>query len=375
MLQKTGMINNQLFTPFTFKLSGRQMPNRIALAPMTNMQSHEDGTLSDDEYNWLIRRAAEGFGMIITCASHVAKDGQGWKGELGVYDDRHVPGLTRLATGIHAYGSLAVLQIFHGGARSAGNLTGIQPWSASEHMMPHAKEPVKVREATTGDITGVIEAFVAAAKRAHSAGFDGVELHGAHGYLLHQFLSTATNKRTDEWGGSFENRIRLLRTILKNIKAEVSTNFMVGVRLSPEDKYTFQGIDFDESLALAKILAQENADYIHLSPWDAFKKPEKYADGEKALISFFREAIPDTPIMVAGNIWSGHDAEKAIALGADIVAIGQAAIGHADWPTLVRDKSFEPSRPPYPVSHLLQQGLSATFVEYMKRWKNFVVAE
>ena len=367
------MSQNRLFTPFTFSASSKQMQNRIALAPLTNLQSHEDGTLSDDEYNWLVRRAKENFSMVITCAANVSADGQGWKGELGIYDDKDTEGLTRLAQGIKQYGSLAVVQIFHGGARSPENLIGTQPWSASAHTMPHAKVPVEVRAATLQDINRVIEHFVAAAKRAEQAGFDGVELHGAHGYLLHQFLSTATNHRTDEWGGSFENRSRLLRTVLQKIKAVVKKDFMVGVRLSPEDKYSFEGIDFDESVALAKLLAQDGVDYIHLSPWEAAKKPEKYATGDKALITYFREAVPVTPIVVAGKIWTRADAEKVIDLGADIVAIGMAAIAHANWPTLAKENSAEPSRPPFTAAHLLKQELSTPFVEYMKRWKGFVL--
>jgi len=365
------MSEDQLFTSFAFSKTGKTMHNRIALAPLTNMQSHEDGTLSDDEFNWLVRRAKEGFGMIITCAANVSKDGQGWKGELGIYDDKHIEGLTRLADEIKKYNSLSIVQIFHGGARSAENLIGTQPWSASAHIMPHAKVPVQVREATTNDIQQVIEAFVAAAKRAETCGFDGVELHGAHGYLLHQFLSTVTNQRTDEWGGSFENRSRLLRTILQKIKSVVSKSFIVGVRISPEDKYTFQGIDIDESVILAKALAAEGADYIHLSPWDAFKKPDKYSEGNKTLLEYFRKALPDTPIIVAGNIWNRADAEKALTLGADVVAIGKAAIAHANLPTLMKDK-VEPSRPPYTVEHLQQQQLGLPFIEYMKRWKDFV---
>jgi 2,4-dienoyl-CoA reductase-like NADH-dependent reductase (Old Yellow Enzyme family) len=368
------MSQNQLFTPFTFPASGKQMRNRISLAPLTNLQSHEDGTLSDEEYHWLVRRAKENFGMVITCAANVSADGQGWKGELGIYDDKHTAGLTRLAQGIKQYGSLAVVQIFHGGARSPENLIGTQPWSASAHTMPHAKVPVEVRAATLEDIDRVLNDFTAAALRAEQAGFDGVELHGAHGYLLHQFLSTVTNKRTDEWGGSFENRNRLLRTVLQRIKAVVKKDFMVGVRLSPEDKYSFEGIDFDESLALAKLLAQDGADYIHLSPWEAAKKPEKYASGNKALITYFREAVPQTPIIVAGKIWTRADAEHALALGADVVAVGMAAIAHANWPALVKENA-EPSRPPFTPAHLLQQELGAPFVEYMKRWKGFVAAD
>lgn len=361
----------QLFTPFTFPRSGRQMPNRIALAPLTNQQSHDDGTLGDDEYNWLVRRAKENFGMIITCAANVSADGQGWKGELGIYDEKHLPGLTRLSQGIKQYGALAIVQIFHGGDRSPEQLIGTQPWSASPHLMPHAKVPVPVRGATLEDIARVMNDFVTAAKRAHSAGFDGVELHGAHGYLLHQFFSTVTNQRTDEWGGSFENRSRLLRTILRKIREAVPANFMVGIRLSPEDKYTFQGIDFDDSLALVKVLADEGADYIHLSPWDAFKKPEKYPDGDKYLIQYFREVLGNTPILVAGKIWTRADAERAIELGASVVALGMAAIAHANWPALAK-QNIEPQRQPFSVEHLLQQNLSPIFVEYMKRWKGFV---
>lgn len=366
------MSSAKLFTPFHFPDTDKTMPNRIALAPLTNLQSNTDGTLSDDEFKWLQRRAKEGFGLISTCAAYVAEDGKGWDGELGIAHDSHLPGLTRLAEGIHKYNSLALVQIFHGGARSPQECTGTQPWSASAHTMPHPKKPVEVRAATSDDINRAIADFVSAAERAEQAGFDGVELHGAHGYLLHQFLSTATNMRSDEWGGSLENRSRLLRIILQKIKAVTSKNFLLGVRLSPEDKYTFKGIDFDESLQVAQWLAADGAAFIHLSPWDAFKKPDKYAEGDKALITYFREALPHTPLMVAGNIWSRTDAEKALELGADIVAIGKAAIAHANWPTLVKDFTVQPAPQPYSVQHLKEQDLSPVFINYMKRWKGFV---
>ncbi len=376
LMQENQQITMKLFTPYTFKNSGKQAINRIALAPMTNLQSHDDGTLSDDEYRWLLRRAKEGFGIIITCAAHVAMDGQGWKGELGIFHDKHIEGLTRLAAGIHEYHSLAIVQIFHGGARSPEAVTGKQPWSASAHTMNISKTPVEVREATIDDIENAISNFVAAAQRACKAGFDGVELHGAHGYLLHQFISTFTNLRTDEWGGSFENRARLLLTILHRIKAVVPASFIVGIRLSPEDKHTFQGIDLDESVALAVQLANAGVDYIHISPWDALKKPEKYPDSNKTIIEFFRDKLPNhIPIMVAGEIWTKEDAEKAISLGSDFVALGKAAIGIPDWPTKVKDNNYLPQKPPYTVQHLRQADLSDSFVDYMKRWKGFVVEE
>lgn len=366
----------KLFTPYTFKSSGRISKNRIALAPMTNLQSNDDGTLSDDEYNFLVRRAKEDFGIIFTCASHVSADGQGWKGELGIFDDKHLAGLTRLADGIHQYGSLGIVQIFHGGARSPEGLTGKQPWSASAHSIGSAGKETQIREATEYDIERTIEAFVQAADRAYRAGFDGVELHGAHGYLLHQFLSTFTNKRTDKWGGSLENRFRLLLTIFRKIKSTVPNSFMVGVRLSPEDKHGFKGIDFDEALDLAEILSKEGADFIHVSPWDAFKKPEKNLDGDKTIVEIYRERLTeDVPVLVAGEIWSSADAERALELGADIVALGKSAIGNADWAVKAKDKNYQPQMPPYTVQHLREASLGEPFIGYMRRWQEFVEEE
>jgi 2,4-dienoyl-CoA reductase-like NADH-dependent reductase (Old Yellow Enzyme family) len=177
-----------ILDPFTFR-GGARAKNRAAVAAMTNKQSHADGTLSDDELAWLTLRAAGQFGIVTTCAAHVAKDGQGWPGELGFWSDSLVPGLTRLARALKGEGAVALAQIFHGGLRADPAVTGERPWSASES--PAA------RVATEDDIRRVIGQFADAAARARTAGMDGVELHGAHGYLLTQFLSTTENKRED----------------------------------------------------------------------------------------------------------------------------------------------------------------------------------
>ncbi len=362
-----------LFDPYIFSRANRRVANRIALAPMTNQQSHEDGTVSEDEYNWLVRRAREGFGFIITCASHVQDDGKGWPGEMGIHQDAMLEGLTHLAGGIRQHGSLSVVQLFHGGARSPQHVTGCQPWSASAHTYHAGQHEVLVRAATEEDILGVIESFKVAAMRAARAGFDGVELHGAHGYLLHQFLSTATNQRTDAWGGSFDNRAKLLRTILKEIRASVPTSFIVGVRISPEDKYTFKGIDFDESLQLARLLAGEGADYIHVSPWEASKVPDKYPDSGKPLVTWFREALPrDTALITAGGIWTVDDATRILSYGADLVALGRVAIGVPSWPSDARKPGFVPALPPYIPEFLKSADLGNAFIEYMRRWPGFV---
>lgn len=361
-------LNDKVTIGKTGKVSG----NRLALAPMTNTQSHADGTLSDNEYHWLERRAQGGFGMIITCASHVALDGQGWDGEMGIYDDRLLPGLKRLADGIHKHGSLALVQIFHGGSRAPEKVTGKTPWSASAFTIP-GNPPKEIRAATEEDIERVILDFIHAAERAHKAGFDGVEMHGAHGYLLHQFLSTDTNKRTDKWGGSHENRMRLIRNVLSGIKKVVPKDFIVGVRLSPEDRGAFKGIDFDEGLVTAKVLAGDGADYIHVSPWEALKKPEKYKDGNKTIVKYYREVVPkDIPVIVAGEVWTKEDAEKCLNEGADIVAIGRCAVGNPDWPKMIDKPGFVLQRPPFSVDYLHSVNVSDPFVNYLRRWEYFV---
>ncbi|MCW5837209.1 MAG: NADH:flavin oxidoreductase, partial [Labilithrix sp.] len=182
-----------LFNPLVFR-TGLSAKNRVLLAPMTNQQSHEDGTLSDQELAWLASRADGGFGAVITCAAHVAKDGQGWPGELGVFDDAHVPGLARLADALRARGAASIVQIFHGGLRADVTVSGAPAWSASDDE--------GARPATEEDLSRVVGQFAAAAARAEAAGVDGVEIHGAHGYLLTQFLSATQNRRRDRWGGA-----------------------------------------------------------------------------------------------------------------------------------------------------------------------------
>lgn len=362
------------FEPLEFKNTGVKCRNRIGLSPMTNKQSHDDGTLSTDEFNWLVRRAKEGFGLVITCAANVSEDGRGWTGELGIYHDRHIKGLKSLTDAIRKEGSVSIVQLYHGGARSPEFLIGTQPWSASAHVYERGIHKVDVRAATQADIYRVIDDFVSAAQRAYEAGFDGVELHGAHGYLLHQFISTFTNKRDDEWGGNFENRIKLIVTILEKIRAVVPDGFLVGVRISPEDKHDYKGIDFDESLELAKILRDKGADFIDVSTWDYNAQPRKYSGDNKSMIKWFREALgPSFPIFVAGEIWSGRDAEKALSEGADLILLGKSAIGMPDWPTRAQDIDFEPNKPPYSEEHLRNSDLEPAFIKYMRKWKDFVV--
>ena len=246
------------------KPSGIVTPNRTVLAAMTNKQSHDDGRLSNNELQWLKRRAEGGFGIVTTAAAHVSKDGQSWKGELGVFDDIHIDGLSRLAKAIHEEESLLIAQLFHGGLQADENLTGSRPISASRTKSRLSKSGFS-KQASEKEIIRVISDFKDAAHRCHEAGFDGVEIHGAHGYLITQFLGIKTNLRSDSWGGSLNNRSRLLIEILRTMRDELPENFIVGVRISPEIKT--MGIRLDDSIELAKKISDMEIDFIHISCW------------------------------------------------------------------------------------------------------------
>lgn len=358
--------------PIHFSQAGITCHNRIALAPMTNTQSHDDGTLGDHELQWLGRRADGGFGMIITCASHVHPSGQGWRGQLACYDDRHLPGLTRLARRIHAGGALGLVQIFHAGGRAIPDLIGQQPVSASDRITADGQS---VRALAADEIESMIQFFVDAARRAYQAGFDGVELHGAHGYLLAQFLNPLVNHRQDQWGGSIDNRARILRDIIRRIRNTLPRQFLVGVRLSPESVRQEPGIDTYECLEVARQLVVEGTDYLHYSLWDAFKRSEQRPDYEGSLLDLLVEQSPaGVPIMVAGQIATPSQAETILQRGASMVALGRIAIGNPDWPRLAVDRDYRPIPPPYSPEYLRAQDLGPEFIEYMKRWPNFVEA-
>lgn len=358
-------MNEPLTTPLTFA-HGPAMRNRFMLAPMTNLQSHQDGTLSDDEYRWLVKRAEGGFGLTMTCAAHVQAAGKGFSGQLGIWSDRHLPGLERLARGINATGSLSAVQLHHAGTRSPRELVDgrpVAPWDDAE---------TGARALTTAEVEQVIEDYIAAARRAERAGFHGVEIHGAHGYLLAQFLDAANNRRDDRYGGEFDNRIRPLLAVVDGVRERTGPDFQVGVRISPERF----GVTLDEARELARrLLADGKLDYLDLSLWDVFKEPMDPAHAGKPLIEFFTD-LPRgaTRLGVAGKLMSADAARACLEAGADFALIGRAGILHHDFPLQVqRDPRFESVARPVTRAYLQQQGLGPAFIDYMATgWKGFV---
>ena len=353
-----------LFAPMSF-IRGPAMKNRLMLAPLTNLQSHPDGTLSHDEHRWLTLRAQGGFGLTMTAAAHVQRIGQGFPGQVGIFSDIHIPGLARLAEDIRKAGSLAVVQLHHAGMRSPAGLIGEAP------VCPSEDTDTGSRALTLDEVHSLRDDFIAAAVRADKAGFDGVEIHGAHGYILCQFLSAETNRRTDAYGGSPENRARLILEILDGVRAACRPDFNLGLRLSPERF----GLSLMEVRDLAgRLFSEAKIDYLDMSLWDCFKEPAEEAHRGRTLMSYFTD-LPrgDVRLGVAGKIMSAADARAMLDAGADFVLLGRAAILHHDWPQKARaNPDFRPVSLPVTRAHLEAEGLGPAFVTYMATWAGFV---
>ena len=345
---------------------GPSWRNRVALAPLTNLQSNADGTLSEDELKFLVARAEGGFGMVMTCAAHVQQSGQGFPGQLGTFSDMHLPGLERLALAIHAGGSVATVQLQHSGIRSKSELSGCEvlaPWDVPDK---------NIRALTTGEVERLVEDFVAAAVRCEKAGFDGVGLHGAHGYMLCAFLNVDKNHRADRYGGSYENRTRIFHEVIDGIRAATGPDFQLGIRMSPE-KY---GYPMAEARRFAEeLLTGGQLDHLDMSLWDSFKIPDE-EEFHSALLIDWVTNLPrgNTRLGVAGKLLSAHDTQDCLDRGADFVLVGRAAILHRDFPMrAIADPEFVSHEFPVSRSYLEAQAVGPAFADYLAtQWQNYV---
>ncbi len=341
------------------------MKNRFMLAPLTNLQSHDDGVLSDEEFNWLTMRAKGGFGLTMTCAAHVQRIGQGFPGQLGVFNNNHVEGLTRLAKAIKGQDSIAICQLHHAGMRSPEDLIGEKP------VCPSYNEKTGARSLSYEEVVQLRDDFITAAMRAEEAGFDGVEIHGAHGYVLCQFFASTINHREDDYGGSLANRYRILFEIIDGVRESCRDDFMLGVRLSPERF----GMSLDEVTQIAQqLFIEDKIDFLDMSLWDVFKEPNEEEKQGRTLLSYFTDLDrQNVRLGIAGKIRTPEEAERALAGGVDWIMLGRAAILHHDFPVQQQQNpSFSPVTLPVPREHLEKEGVSEKFIEYLSAWKGFV---
>ncbi len=335
------------------QIGHRKMKNRIAMAPMETRMSDMQGNPYDELIEYYRARARGGCGMIIvenTFVDNIAARSS--CASSGLYHDSMIPRKAKLAEAIKSYGTLAVLQISHGG-RQQNIATGLMPVAPS--AIPSGAVKRMPRELTIEEIKGIEDAFADTALRAKKADFDGVEIHGAHGYLLNQFLSPYSNRRTDEYGGSAENRRRIVKNVLEKVRGKVGKNFIVGLRLSmeeflPEAGYEDLGLHPMDQIETAKALEQY-LDYVHCS---AGVYESRHLGINCSVYQPAGKLVPFAGMMkreisipvITVNGLDYEKGEKALQDGdADIIAYGRQLICDPDLPNKILKNQIDDIRP------------------------------
>ncbi|KMJ54546.1 NADH:flavin oxidoreductase [Vogesella sp. EB] len=329
--------SSKLFQPFVFK-NGLTLRNRAVMAPMTTWSANPDGSISDQEVAYY-RARVRGVGMVVTGCTHVTPDGIGFTDEFASHDDRFIPSLRRLSDAARSGGAPAILQIFHAGNKALPQLVPDgRVVSASALKVPPS--PFNAAEVTSHALSGqeveeIIVAFGETIRRAIEAGFDGIELHGAHGFLIQNFFSPLSNQRDDEWGGSLENRMRfplaVVREAQRVIAAHAKRPFLLGYRISPEE--TGEGaLRIEDSYVLIDRLIEAGVDYLHASLFDIPNAKPVGNTGERTTAELLVERVAERiPLIAAGLVRTPAEAEKALDTGLSLVAIGQGLVMNPAW--------------------------------------------
>ncbi|MFE4036323.1 NADH-dependent flavin oxidoreductase [Priestia sp. YIM B13489] len=327
---------NNLFETFTFK-NGVTLKNRVVMAPMTTWSSNDDYTVSDEELTYYQKRV-NGVGLVITGCTHVQPNGIGFTNEFAAYDDKFIPSLRKLAGAAKSGGAPAILQIFHGGNKALPALTPNGEVVSSSALETEASDfapSVLPRELSHDEILEVIHAFGETTRRAIEAGFDGVEIHGAHGFLLQNFFSPFFNRREDEWGGSLENRLRfplaVVQEIKNVIKKHASKPFILGYRISPDEHQT-GGLRMKDTYELINRLIEANVDYVHASLANVLSSKPVDSKDDKTYLELIAEHVNNrVPVIAAGSMVTANDVKTALDKGLSLAAIGHALIMNPDW--------------------------------------------
>lgn len=251
-----------LFTPM--EMNGMQLKNRLVRSATYEHMATEDGKVTDQLIDFYSKLAKGGVGLIVSGATYVKENGHGLPGQIGISSDDHIPGLKDLVDEIHDHDAKVALQIYHAGRQTTPAAIGGETPMAPSAIEPDPLFNTSPREMNEDDIQETINAFGTAALRSKEAGFDAIQLHAAHGYLLAQFLSPHTNRRTDEWGGSTENRVRFVLEVNKSVREAVGDDFPILIKLSVEEGLE-NGIHLDEASNIVKRLAEVGIDAIEIS--------------------------------------------------------------------------------------------------------------
>jgi 2,4-dienoyl-CoA reductase-like NADH-dependent reductase (Old Yellow Enzyme family) len=333
-------VSQSLFSPF--QLRSVEFSNRIGVSPMCQYSSH-DGFATDWHLVHLGSRAQGGAGLVILEASAVVPEGRISSGDLGIWKDEHIPALQRIAAFLHSQGARAGIQLAHAGRKGSmsvpfgGERLLLPPEGGWQPVAPSAlafSSSYAVPQALDqAGIDAVVEAFRQAARRALAAGFDLVEVHAAHGYLLHQFLSPLANRRTDAYGGSFENRARLALQVVDAVRAEWPAHLPLFVRISATD-WAEGGWNADESVQLARLFREHGVDLVDVS--SGGQVPDaKIPVGPGFQVQFAARIRREAGIATAavGLISDPAQANAIVARGdADLVLLGRELLRDPYWP-------------------------------------------
>jgi len=313
------------------------VPNRLVMAPMDTNFADYEGKVSEKMLAYYETRAKGGVGLVIVENSQIeGPRGKNTIRQLCVSDDRFIPGLKRLVYAIHKYDIPAVLQLHHAGRQTTREITGgLQPVAPSPVPCGHMKE--RPRELALDEIEEIEDRFAKAAVRAREAGFDGVEIHGAHGFLIGQFMSPYTNKRKDAYGGDFEGRMRFPLQIIEKVRAAVGPDFPVLFRFSV-DEFIKGGINLEEGKKIAVRVEAAGVDALDVSAgiYESLMtilEPMSYKEGWRVYLAKAVKEVVSIPIVAVGNIRYPETVENILLTGeADFVAMGRALIADPQWP-------------------------------------------
>ena len=314
------------------KVKNLELKNRLVMPPMATAKADEKGKVTKQICDYYDEKSAGGYiGLIITEHSYVSVEGKAGKGQISIAGDDDLDGLKRLADTIHRNGTKAIIQISHAGGAASSRITGKTVLSASGIKMPKFEEtPVAM---TMQDIQKVIDDFAAAARRAKRAGFDGVEIHSAHGYLLNQFYSPLTNNRTDEYGVStIDTRLRLHTKIIKAARDLVGENYLIALRLGACD-YMEGGTTIQDSVQAAQILERTGVDLLDISGgFCGYLRPGATGQGYFQELTQAIKQVVRIPVILTGGITEGDAAEQLLEdKKADLIGVGRAILKDSRW--------------------------------------------
>lgn len=307
------------------------LKNRLVMPPLATAKSEADGRVSQKLLDYYDEKSRGGYiPLIIIEHSFICPEGKAGNNQLSVAEDSNIEGLSELASVIHRNGSQAVMQISHAGARAVEEIIGTTPAGPSavlnprEGNIPHALD--------TTEIACIVKAFAEAAGRVKKAGFDGVEIHSAHGYLLSQFLSPLTNKREDRYGGNLTKRLQIHLEVIKAVRDTVGDDFTVLLRLGAED-YIEGGTTIDDSKIAAREFEKAGIDILDISGGLlGYNIPGLSGQGYFAPLSEAIKKVVDVPVILTGGITEASAAEKLLAEGkADLIGVGRAIFHDSDW--------------------------------------------